>query len=232
VIAIIAAMAEELECFLSHIHILEKEEINGSFIYLAELNKIKILLVKCGIGKVESASLTTYIICKYQPKYIINTGTFGTLSSKLNLFDLVVADNLLYHDVDVTAFGYSYGQVPQRDLAFKSNKDLVSLAQTIQNVIIGAILSGDQFISNKEHISFIQKTHFKEYDVLGVDMESASIAQVCTNFKIPFIIIRIVSDNLHFKGEQKDFAIIAQKCSIISYDFVRQFIERERRNDK
>lgn len=223
-IGIIGAMDEEILELKKIIKINEEKDILGVKFYLGELGAKDVILVKSKIGKVASSFVTTLLINNFDVEYIINIGTCGAVSRNLRYLDIVVGDRLFYHDADVTAFGYKYGQMAQCEPYFNSNKDLVEKAKVFNNVYIGDIVSGDEFVDdNKKMQEKIQK-YFSEYNVLACDMESTSIAHVATLSNVPFIIIRTISDVLDFEGTKRDFSELAlESCKILAH-FIKEYI--------
>ena len=115
---------------------------------------------------------------------------------------MVIAEKLAYHDVDVTAFGYEYGQMAQQPLYFETDKKFVSLIQESlskldQNWHLGLIVTGDSFVAGEDKIATIKK-HFPQ--VLAVEMEGAAIAQAAHAFNLPFLVIRAMSDNANHEA--------------------------------
>src|SRR5690606_37118453 len=111
--------------------------------------------------------------------------------------DLVISENVVHHDVDVTAFDYDYGQVPQLPAYFKPDKKLASIAEKAAKklsdvkTVTGLIATGDSFMSDQERVQFV-KAKFPE--IKAAEMEAAAIAQVCYQYQTPFVIIRALSD--------------------------------------
>ena len=127
---------------------------------------------------------------------VINTGSAGAVAEGLQIGDIVVADRLVYHDVDVTAFGYEYGQMARQPLYLEASRYLVSemkkiLEKTHQTSRVGLIATGDSFIASQDKIDRI-KGHFP--DVLAVEMEGAAVAQATHSIGLPFMVIRAMSD--------------------------------------
>ncbi|MCC2645798.1 MAG: 5-methylthioadenosine/adenosylhomocysteine nucleosidase, partial [Burkholderiales bacterium] len=132
-IAIICAMLEELESTIASLGIVCNVNEYGPFaVYTANYNTHELIFILCGIGKVNAALHTQFIIDKFTPNYVINVGVAGSLKPELSFGDVVVANDLVQHDVDVTAFGIPLGQIPRMDIfAFKSNEYLLELARNI-----------------------------------------------------------------------------------------------------
>lgn len=203
-LGIICAMEEELRTLVENLDNASKITRHGYVFHTGSIGRHEVVLVQSGIGKVMSAMAVTLLVEVFSVEGIINTGSAGAVNHELKIGDVVVADKLAYHDVDVTAFGYAFGQMAQQPLYFESSKYFVSeLKKAIENPVVGLITSSDSFISSDGRIAEIKK-HFP--DVLAVEMEGASIAQAATALKKPFVIIRAMSDtashdaNVKFDG--------------------------------
>ena len=191
-LGIICAMEEELRTLVENLDHASKITRHGYVFHTGSIGRHEVVLVQSGIGKVMSAMAVTLLVEVFSVDGIINTGSAGAVNHELKIGDVVVADRLAYHDVDVTAFGYAFGQMAQQPLYFESSKYFVSeLKKAIENPVVGLITSSDSFISSDGRIAEIKK-HFPE--VLAVEMEGASIAQAATALKKPFVIIRAMSD--------------------------------------
>lgn len=128
-IGIIGAMAQEVEILRNLMVDPKTTELTNCKIYEGNINNTCIALLQSGIGKVSAAMGTTLLIQLTQPDIIINTGSAGGLNPTLNVGDILISTEVRHHDVDVTAFGYEIGQLPQNPAAFKPNEQLVKLAQ-------------------------------------------------------------------------------------------------------
>lgn len=215
-IGIIGAMEEEVEILREKITDMEQKTIAGCEFYSGNINGTSVVLLKSGIGKVNAAMATTLLIQIHKPDYIINTGSAGGLHSRLKVGDIVISDELRYHDVDATVFGYEYGQVPGMPPKYLSNRNLVYIAEQCAKKIdvktrTGLVTTGDSFLSDLNRVNQI-RSKFK--DLFAVEMEATAIAQVCFQFKVHFVIIRSLSD-------------IAGKDAKVSYD---QFLKTASKN--
>ena len=191
-IGIICAMDEEIRLLIEKLEHAGKQTRHGYTFYTGTIGRHEVVLVRSGIGKVMSALAVAFLVDIFEVDAIINTGSAGAVAHGLAIGDVVVADKLAYHDVDVTAFGYAFGQMAQQPLYFESSKYFVSeLKKVLTEAHIGLITSSDSFISSPSRIIDI-KNHFPE--VLAVEMEGASIAQAATALGKPFVIIRAMSD--------------------------------------
>ncbi|WP_042458642.1 5'-methylthioadenosine/S-adenosylhomocysteine nucleosidase [Neobacillus dielmonensis] len=216
-IAIIGAMEEEVAMLKENIEEKTEETIAGCEFTFGRMHGADVILLRSGIGKVNAAMSTTILLEKYKPDGIINTGSAGGLNPDLNVGDVVFSTEVRHHDVDVTAFGYEYGQVPQLPASFQADEKLVKIAESAARdlekfkIVKGLIVSGDSFIEDPNRAAFIRG---KFGDLQAVEMEAAAIAQVAHRFGVPFVIIRSLSD-------------IAGKQSEISFD---QFIDQAATN--
>lgn len=152
-----------------------------------------VCLMQCGIGKVNSALNTRRLLEAFDPELVINSGVAGGADPSMHVADLLVAEQAAYHDVwcgPGTEYGAADG-LPQR---MNCAPRVVEKARKVlegPGVRFGLICSGDKFISTPEEVETI-KANFP--DALACDMESASIAQVCTLAGKDFAVLRVVSD--------------------------------------
>ena len=216
-IAIIGAMEEEVVLLRNNIEQPTQEIIAGCEFTFGKMDGADVILLRSGIGKVNAAMSTTILLEKYMPDCIINTGSAGGFNPALNVGDAVISTEVRHHDVDVTAFGYEYGQVPQLPAAFLADEKLIAVAVAAAKEINqfqvekGLIVTGDSFMEDPARVEFV-RTKFE--NLQAVEMEAAAIAQVAHLFRIPFVIIRSLSD-------------IAGKESEVSFD---QFIDEAAQN--
>lgn len=223
-IGIIGAMDEEILELKKAIEIKEERVILGVVFYIGILSKKEVVLVKSKIGKVASSFVTSLLVNNFNLNYIINIGTCGATKKGLKYLDIVVGDKLLYHDADVTAFGYKYGQMAQCPVYFQSNSELIEKAKRFDKLHIGDLISGDEFVVDNEKMQQKIKNYFNEYNVLACDMESTSIAHIATLANVPFVIIRTISDVLDFEGTKRDFSELAlESCKILA-KFIEEYI--------
>ncbi|MGD9678973.1 MAG: 5'-methylthioadenosine/S-adenosylhomocysteine nucleosidase [Vulcanibacillus sp.] len=195
-IGIIGAMEEEVKILKEKINNREDNIIAGCEFYIGTIDGIEVVILKSGIGKVNAAIGTTLLIHIYKPDYIINTGSAGGFNKDLKVGDIVISRELRYHDVDATVFGYEYGQVPGMPPLYSPDYKLVEIAKKCSadldvNVVEGLITSSDSFMGDIKKVDEV-KNLFP--DVHAAEMESTAIAQVCSQFKVPFVIIRSLSD--------------------------------------
>lgn len=202
-IGIIGAMEEEVAILKDKIINLKTSKVAHATFYQGELNGKSVVLTQSGIGKVNAAISTALLIEKFNPKYIINTGSAGALDESLDIGNVIVSDKVSYHDADATAFGYEYGQIPQMPLEFVANEHLLNEVSQVLNEQsihsqVGLVVSGDSFIGSQSQRKKI-KNQFP--DAMAVEMEATAIAQTCHQFNTPFIITRAISDLANGQAE-------------------------------
>lgn len=196
-IGLIGAMDEEISLLKAKMTNATDEVIAGYEFVTGSIFDQEVVLLKSGIGKVNAAIGTTLLHHVYKPTHVINTGSAGGFHPELTIGDVVISSAITYHDVDVTAFGYEYGQVPQMPAFFEPDDFLVSIAKKCgrqvidQQIVQGVIASGDSFMQDDERITTIRSLWENVY---AVEMEAGAIAHVCHRFDVPFVIIRSLSD--------------------------------------
>ncbi|GAB6168889.1 5'-methylthioadenosine/adenosylhomocysteine nucleosidase [Clostridium carnis] len=207
VLGIISAMSEELEILLKDMNVEEKTTKANMTFHKGTLGNKNIIAVVCGIGKVNAAICSQILISEYKVDSIINVGVAGGIGKDIYPGDVVVATDLVQHDMDTTVFGDAFGQVPRLDtFDFKCDEKLVKAALeaceeiTEINTFSGRIVSGDQFISSVEKIQWFEK----EFGAISCEMEGASIAHVCYLNNVPCVVIRSISDNAN-NGAHMDY---------------------------
>ena len=203
-IAVVGAMEQEIELLRESMANVKHVSLGKFSAYEGELAGKRMVLVLSGIGKVNAAVSTSWVIHQFAPDCVINTGSAGGLGKGLKVGDVVIGETVAHHDVDVTAFGYVWGQVPQLPAVFASDLNLIRQAEKAAQVFEGAavtqglIVSGDRFVHSSEGVAEI-RSHFP--DVKAVEMEAAAIAQTCHQLEVPFVIIRAVSDSADEKAD-------------------------------
>lgn len=196
-IAVIGAMEEEVELLRNEIENPETKSIANSEFTSGTYKNHEVVLLKSGIGKVNAAMSTSILLNEYKPDYVINTGSAGGYDPTLEVGAIVISDEVRHHDVDVTAFGYEIGQVPQLPAAFKADERLMKLAEEAvfeigkHQVATGLIATGDIFMHDPAKVEQVRK-HFPQ--MKACEMEAAAVAQVCYQFEVPFVVIRALSD--------------------------------------
>jgi adenosylhomocysteine nucleosidase len=198
VIGIITAMSEELEPMLSHMELENTVEKAKMSFHSGILFGRKVVAVVSGIGKVNAGICAQILIDDFHVNNIINIGIAGGTGENVLPGDIVVADDLVQHDMDTTAFGDALGQVPRVDtFAFPCSDRLIKKAIKAcscikeHNCFVGRIVTGDQFINHPDKLKWLSEN----FGALACEMEGGSIAQVCYLNDVPFVVIRSISDN-------------------------------------
>ncbi|WP_250277918.1 5'-methylthioadenosine/adenosylhomocysteine nucleosidase [[Clostridium] colinum] len=224
-IGIIGAMEEEIENIKPHIDIISTKNIVGLDFYMGKMSGNNVVLVRSGIGKVNAAICSQVLIDLYAVDYIINVGVAGAINKDLKIGDIVVATDVMHHDMDTTYFGDELGIIPRmEESCFKADEELMNIAvnsstkETENTIFTGRIVSGDQFLCDIDKKNKIW-SHFKAY---CVDMESAAIGQTCYLNKIPFCIIRSISDN---SDENNDYENFFRDSAIKASNILKNMIE-------
>ncbi|MBV1887907.1 MAG: 5'-methylthioadenosine/adenosylhomocysteine nucleosidase [Urechidicola sp.] len=235
-IGIISAMQEEMQALLNELKNVSTTNKGMRTYHTGTLYNNDVVLVFSRWGKVASTATTTQLINDFKLSEIIFTGVAGGITPNLNIGDIVIGDKLYQHDLDARPF-YNQFEVPilkkfffktqdssklinatklfieQYD-TFINKEDSLSFNIKTPTVIVGDIASGDQFISSSEKIKSLNEDL---PTVVCVEMEGASVAQVCYEYDVPFSIIRIISDkandNAHLDFE-KFMHVIASHYSL------------------
>ena len=183
------------------------------------LDGCPVVVVQCGVGKV-NAALCVQILCDcFGVTHLVNTGIAGSLSNELDIGDLVVSKDAMYHDFDCGGFGYPHGKVPGMDvIAFPANETMMHYALTAGEQVhpghikVGRVATGDQFICDKA----VKNTIIENTQALCTEMEGGAIAQAAYRNEVPFVIIRAISDKADDSADM-DYptfeALAAKRCA-------------------
>ena len=224
-IGIIVAMQVEFDQLVK-LMIQPREERSGGLVFtMGNIGDCEVILLQCGIGKVNAAIGATLMIREYAPRCIVSSGCAGGIDTRLDVMDVVVSRELVYHDVDCgEGLGCLPGQVQGLPLRFPADERLVQLAtglQTLTRIHAGLICTGDQFITSRTELDRI-KSVFP--DGLAVDMESAAIAQVCYLQQVPFVSFRIISDTPGAKEHQQQYENFWGEMADRSFTVTHEFL--------
>ena len=198
-IGILGAMDCEVERICAALVNHTTETVNGIVFHLGKLGALEAVIAKTGEGKVNAAYSTTTMLCHFAPDAILNTGCMGGINPELHTLDVVIATSLCEHDLEYGVRGWPRGTVflPGGDTVrdFAADMGLCSgLLTASRNVGVeprlGVIVSGDQFISREEDRERLRDIFLAD----GCEMEGAAVAHVCTLAKVPFAVVRSVSD--------------------------------------
>lgn len=232
-IGIICAMDIEMDLIKNSLQNITCEKRLSYEFYIGDYQNNKVVITKCGIGKVNAAIVTLLLIEHYNPDLIFNSGIAGGYSKDLKTLDIIVAEKLVYSDVDMTTDAFTdlkYGQLQDFPLCFKTDEYCISKLRNVlvdNNIYFGTIITGDQFVTDYQKTKMLVDNHFQDLNVLACDMESCSIAQVCYLIKKPLIVIRSISDVIGSSNgfDYQTFAPIAANNAAKIVEYVIKNIE-------
>lgn len=197
-IGIIGAMDEEVDILVELMDIKNTLDKASLKFYEGTIEGRDVVLVRCGIGKVNSALCAQILISEFKVDAVVNTGVAGAINSQLDVQDIVISTDAIQYDVDARAFGYKKGMIPRLENSiFTADERLINAAynsskEEVKNhkVVKGRVVTGDIFISSKE----LKDELANEFNAFCGEMEGAAIAHVCSLNNVPFVIIRSMSD--------------------------------------
>lgn len=226
-IGIIGAMEEEVQELIADLESAEKKTVASMDFYKGTLYGKDCVIVKSGVGKVNAALCTQILADFYSPDVLINTGVAGSLDAQINIGDIVVSEDAVQHDMDASAVGDPVGQVPRMNvLAFPADPALVKKAAEANRkanpdiqTFTGRIASGDQFISGGEKKKQIQEF----FHARCAEMEGAAIAHGAYLNKIPYVILRAISDKAD-GSVQMDYPTFEKQAIVHCVRLLRELI--------
>ncbi len=226
-LGIIGAMQVEVDTLVASLEQKMVRTVAGSEYYEGILEGLDVVVVQCGIGKVNAALCAQILCSEFRVTHLVNTGVAGSLDPELDIGDLLISRDAMHHDFDCGPVGYPKGQVPGLDvLAFPADTNLMTLAYTAAERVnpghtkLGRVASGDQFISGKE----IKNQIIATTGASCTEMEGAPIAQVAYRNRIPYVILRAISDKADDSAEM-DYptfeAIAARRCAAVTMELCK-----------
>lgn len=226
-LGIIGAMDEEVAMIKAQLTDVQVESRAAMDFYKGKLEGKEVVVVRSGIGKVNAAMCTQILADIYSVTGVVNTGIAGSLKAEIDIGDIVLSSDALQHDMDATGFGYEPGQIPRVEtLAFKADEGLINLAEECCSrvnpdihIFVGRVVTGDQFISDKEKKKWLTDT-FGGY---CTEMEGAAIAQACYLNSIPFLIVRAISDKAD-DSASVDYPAFEAKAIVHSVNLLTEIV--------
>lgn len=224
-IGIIAAMNVEMESLRSHMENTETDMISGIKFVRGTLEGKEVVTAVCGIGKVFAAMCAQAMIMHYTPEYIVNTGVAGTLTDKLDIGSIAVSSAVVQHDMDTSALGDPVGLISGiNKIELPSDRLISGRLSACAKVMgikteTGVIASGDQFVASAERKAFIVD-HFK---AIACEMEGAAIGQVCYANRVPFCVLRAISDSADGSSHM-DYPTFVKMAAEQSVALMRRFL--------
>ncbi len=228
-IGIIGAMRVEIDTLAAALANRDVDIAGGLTFIKGELEGVPVVLSVCGVGKVFAAMAAQTMILKYDVRAVINTGVAGTLTDKLSIGDLAIAQNVVQHDMDTSPIGDPVGLISGLNLVhMPADNDLLEritavLAQMNIRYVVGTVASGDQFVADSEKKTYIRDT----FGAIACEMEGAAIGQVCAVNQVPFAVIRAISDGGN-EDASMDYPTFVKIAAAKSADVVRAFLRAER----
>ncbi len=215
-IGIIGAMEEEVASLKDALTDSKTTTIAGMEFCEGKMENVNVVVVQCGMGKVNAGICANILINQFDCSKIINTGVAGSLENQINIGDIVVSVDACQHDFTVEAIGFEKGEIPYTGLyAFPADETMrkkaveaVHTAVPDVQVFEGRICTGDQFISSKEQKELIKSN----FGGLCCEMEGGAIAQACYLNDTPFVIIRAISDKAD-ESEEINYEIFKKEAA-------------------
>ena len=227
-LGIIGAMEQEVETLQKQLQDVKITQKAGSTFYEGVLEGMPVVVVQCGIGTV-NAALCVQMLCDcFGVTHLVNTGIAGSLCADLDIGDLVISTDAMYHDFDCVNFGYPMGKVPGMDvISFPADKTMIDYAFAAAETVNpghtkkGRIASGDQFVAEKA----LKDKIIANTQGLCTEMEGAAIAQTAYRNQVPFVILRAISDKAD-NSASMDYPtferIAAHRCAEVTRNLARQ----------
>ena len=232
-LGIIGAMTVEIESLKAQMENLEITQKAGMEFCTGALEGLNVVVVVCGVGKVNAAMCVQVLCDCFQVTHIINTGIAGSLCAELDIGDLVISKEAIYHDFTCQALNPAYvvGQVPGLPVrSFPANEAMMDYACAAAEQVcpghykVGTVASGDQFVSQKE----LKENIIANTGALCTEMEGAAIAHTAWRNGIPFVVIRAISDKAD-DSAQMDYptfeAIAARHCAAVTKAVAKQMVK-------
>ena len=226
-LGIIGAMQVEVEALVAKLENKTEHKQGWITFYEGVLEGLDVVIVQCGVGKVNAAMCAQSLIDRFAVTHLVNTGIAGSLNAQLDIGDLVISRDAMYHDFDCVHFVYEMGRVPGMDVvAFPADETMIRLALTAAEAVhpghakTGRIASGDLFVAEKT----VKNAIIAKTGALCTEMEGAAIAHTAYRNGIPFVIIRAISDKADNSAEM-DYpafeAIAADRCARVTLTMAR-----------
>ncbi len=225
-IAIMGAMPEEVEPLLEYFKEYETINFANNKYYKTTYKNNEIIIAYSKIGKVNATITAATMIEKFGCEKLLFSGVAGAVCDSLKVGDLVVATKLAQHDLDISAFGHPYGYVPEGAVYEEADASLIQIAKSVASekgiqLKEGIIVTGDQFVCNNERKEWIANT----FNASALEMEGGAVAVTCNSLKVPFFILRAISDaaDMDASFSFDEFVVSSAK---ISADFVITMLDK------
>lgn len=224
--AIVGALNEEVDALIAALRRPGREVVLGVDIHRGRLDGVPVLLARSGVGKV-NAALTAASLVSAGASSIVFTGVAGALEPGLKVGDIVVATDLVQHDVDATAMGYPPGRLLGEPTSWPADEglraSLLAAARAVAGegraVAEGRVASGDQFVASPESLGRIRET----FGAVATEMEGAALAQAAQKLGVPCAVVRVISDTADHDAPA-DFPAFLSSAADIGAAIVRRML--------
>ncbi|MBD3840368.1 MAG: 5'-methylthioadenosine/adenosylhomocysteine nucleosidase [Campylobacterales bacterium] len=225
-LAIMGAMQEEIVPLLEYFEDVKTTQFANNTYYEAKFGDLDVVIAYSKIGKVFSTLTASTMILKFGCDKLLFSGVAGGINPQLQIGDLIVANKLSQHDLDITAFGHPHGFVPGGSVYVNTDETLKNIALDVASannikIIEGIIATGDQFVANESRKEFIEKTFHAD----ALEMEGASVAVTCDALGVPCLILRAISDTADMDAGF-NFDEFLQSSAKKSADFLIKIIQK------
>ncbi|MBO5879431.1 MAG: 5'-methylthioadenosine/adenosylhomocysteine nucleosidase [Clostridia bacterium] len=227
-IGIIGAMDSEVNGLVARLENAKSEAVGGIKFYTGELFSKKVVIARCGVGKVFAAMCAEAMIIKYSPRLIVNSGVAGALSPSLKTLDIVIGERVCQHDMDTSPLGDPVGFISGIEkIYFDADMRAVEILEAAASrlgypTVRGVIASGDRFVADNES----RKRITSLFSASACEMEGGAIAQAAYLSDVPFIVIRAISDGAN-DDSAMDFPTFlgkaASRSELLTLELVREF---------
>lgn len=232
-LGIIGAMAVEIAALKENMEDLTVTQRAGMVFYEGKLKGLSVVVVQCGVGKVNAAMCTQVLCDRFSITHVVNTGVAGSLEPQLDIGDLVVSRDVMHHDMDCNYVGYPIGQVPGLDLlAFPADPMLTEVAFEAAercnpgHTKMGRVASGDQFVAGNA----LKERIVENTQAICTEMEGAAIAHTAYRNAVPFVVLRAISDKADDTAHM-DYptfeAIAARRCAEVTMTMAQLLQSKE-----
>ena len=224
-IGIIGAMQMEVDNLKESMTEITTETYSGVNFICGKIDETEVVAAVCGVGKVFAAICAEAMILKYNVDMVINIGVAGALTKDLGLLDVAVATQVVQHDMHTSPLGDPVGLLSGiNEIFLPGNPKMIDLlCECLEEEQIayrkGTIATGDQFIADPDKKKLLRE----RFEAIAAEMEGGSIGHVCYMNKVPFAILRSISDS---EGGAVDYQTFAEKAALQSIAVVVKFIKR------
>ena len=224
-IAIMGAMPEEIEPIIGKLDNVQIIVYGDNKYYEGTYHGKEVVVAYSKIGKVFATLTATTLIEKFGCDLLLFSGVAGAISDTLKIGDLIVANGLCQHDLDITAFGHPFGYVPEGKICIPTDAGLRDIAKEVAEekgltLKEGIVATGDQFVADVERKEWIAAT----FKADALEMEGASVAVVCNALNVPFFVLRAISDSADMDASF-NFDEFLESSAKISADFVLSMVD-------